>query len=252
MGFPRVTAICHKLRLILTRFFNLFLVITIGGSVSRFWYTLYEGSREPAKLSSKLATAVKDQGTFYTNFILLQAVGLLPFRLLEFGSVSLYPIMRMGSKTPRDFAELIQPPLFQYGFFLPSAILIFILCLVYSILPAGYMILFFGLIYFAIGYYTYKYQLLYAMDHPQHSTGGAWPMICHRIMLGMGMFSHHNWLQVDLSMVYQDIMVYTSCANYYLGVFQFVMASLIALENGVIAAILVIPSIPFTIWYSKC
>ena len=181
-----------QLRLTFTSFFNLFLVFTIGGSASKFWYTLFEGSKEPVKLSKQLAAAVKELGTFYTNFILLQAIGLLPFRLLEFGSVSLYPIMRMGSKTPRDFAELIQPPIFQYGFFLPSAILIFILCLVYSVLPAGYKILFFGLIYFSVGYFTYKYQLLYAMDHPQHSTGGAWPMICYRIMLGLGMYTTQN------------------------------------------------------------
>ena len=31
-------------------------------------------------------------------------------------------------------------------------------------------------------------QLLYAMDHPQHATGGAWPMICYRIIIGMGVF----------------------------------------------------------------
>ncbi|KAG9243388.1 hypothetical protein BJ878DRAFT_120110 [Calycina marina] len=200
-------------------FFNLFLVFTIGGSANAFWPTLYEGSKDPAELSRNLARAVKGLGTFYTNFIILQAFGLLPFRLLQFGSVSLYPIMRMGSKTPRDFAELVQPPTFQYGFFLPSAILIFILCLVYSILPAGYMILFFGLVYFVVGYYTYKYQLLYAMDHPQHSTGGAWPMICYRVMLGMG-------------------------------VFQLVMAGLIALDNEFTAAVLVVPLIPFTVWYS--
>ena len=66
----------------------------------------------------------------------------------------------MGSKTPRDYAELVQPPVFKYGFYLPSAILVFILCLVYSILPAGYMILFFGVIYFVFGYYTYKCMYL--------------------------------------------------------------------------------------------
>jgi hypothetical protein len=158
----------------------------------------------------------------------------------------------IGSKTPRDYAELIQPPVFKYGFYLPSAILVFILCLVYSILPAGYMILFFGVIYFVFGYYTYKCaylpechlvevhklfllvtkspieichtnrlsdQLLYAMDHPQHATGGAWPMICYRIIIGIG-------------------------------VFQFVMAGLIALDKEFIAAGLVVPLIPFTIWYS--
>jgi hypothetical protein len=124
--------------------------------------------------------------------------------------------MLMGSKTPRDYAELVQPPVFKYGFYLPSAILIFILCMVYSILPAGYLVLFFGIIYFVVGFYTYKYQLLYAMDHPQHATGGAWSMICYRIMLGMG-------------------------------VFQVVMAGLIALEKAFYPAALVLPLLPFTI-----
>jgi hypothetical protein len=56
------------------------------------------------------------------------------------------------------------------------------------------------------------------MDHPQHSTGGAWPMICYRIMLGMG-------------------------------VWQLVMAGLVALEKQFYAAILIVPLIPFTVWY---
>jgi hypothetical protein len=90
---------------------------------------------------------------------------------------------------------------------------------VYSILSAGYLVLLFGLVYFVFGYYTYKYQLLYAMDHPQHSTGKAWPMICYRIMIGMG-------------------------------VSQLVMAGLIALQKSFIAAVLVVPLIPITIWYS--
>ena len=59
--------------------------------------------------------------------------------------------------------------------------MILILCIVYSVLPRGYLVLFFGLLYFIIGYFTYKYQLLYAMDHPQHSTGRAWPMYAIQI-----------------------------------------------------------------------
>ncbi len=200
-------------------FFNVFLVLTAFGTASKFWPELQDSLKDTTRLAYNLARAVKSLAVFYINFILLQGVGLLPFRLLEFGSVSLYPILRMGAKTPRDFAELVQPPIFKYGFYLPSAILIYILCIVYSILPAGYMVLFFGLIYFVIGYYTYKYQLLYAMDHPQHATGKAWPMLCYRILLG-------------------------------LGVFQLVMAGVIALTNAFVPAGLVVPLIPFTIWYS--
>lgn len=57
------------------------------------------------------------------------------------------------------------------------------------------------------------------MDHPQHATGGAWPMICYRIMVGMG-------------------------------VFQLVMAGLIALDKEFWAAGLVVPLLPITVWYS--
>jgi calcium permeable stress-gated cation channel len=200
-------------------FFNLFLIFTVSGTASKFWPLLQDSLKDTTKFADNLATSVKGLAIFYTNFILLQSFGLLPFRLLQFGSVFLYPFSRMSSKTPRDYAELIQPPVFKYGFYLPSAILIFILCLVYSILPAGYMVLFFGVSYFVFGYYIYKYQLLYAMEHPRHSTGRAWPMICYRIMVGMG-------------------------------VFQVVMAALIGLQKSYTAAILVLPLIPTTISYS--
>jgi hypothetical protein len=216
---PNLTGSIFRMLTGSCRFFNLFLVLTIGGSASSFWPVLQGSVTDTTRLAYTLASKVKELGIFYTNFILLQSVGLLPFRLLEFGSVFLYPFLRITSKTPRDFAELVQPPVFQYSFYLPSAILVFILCTVYSILPAGYLVLFCGLLYFCFGYYTYKYQLLYAMDHLQHSTGGAWPMISYRIMLGMG-------------------------------VWQLVMAGLIALEKQFRAAILVVPLIPFTIWYS--
>ncbi|KAI1003084.1 Calcium permeable stress-gated cation channel 1 [Podosphaera aphanis] len=200
-------------------FFNVFLTFTVAGTATKFWSTLHDSLKDTTFLAFKLAGSVQQVAVFFTNLILLQGVGLIPFRLLEFGSVSLYPIMLMSSKTPRDFNELEQPPVFKYGFYLPSAILVYILCIVYSILPAGYKVLTFGLIYFINSYYTYKYQLLYAMDHSQHATGGVWPMICYRILLG-------------------------------LGVFQIIMAGIIALKNQIYAAGLVVPLIPFTIWYS--
>lgn len=31
-------------------------------------------------------------------------------------------------------------------------------------------------------------MLLYAMDQPQHATGGAWQIICYRIVIGLIVF----------------------------------------------------------------
>lgn len=79
-------------------FFNVFLVFTAFGTASKFWPVLQESLRDTTVIAFKLADSVKSLGFFYINFVLLQSVGLLPFRLLEFGSVSFYPIMR--SKQP--------------------------------------------------------------------------------------------------------------------------------------------------------
>jgi hypothetical protein len=107
---------------------------------------------------------------------------------LEFGTVFLYPFYLMGAKTPRDYAELVQPPTFSYGFYLPTSLLVYIICMVYSVLHSSWRILLAGTFYFSIGHFVYKYQLLYAMDHQQHSTGRGWGMICDRIFVGLVFF----------------------------------------------------------------
>lgn len=172
-------------------FFNLFVVFTIFSSASQF-YDFYKKLQDVLRDASVVAflifKSINKLWRFYANLIVLQGLGLLPFRLLEFGAVALYPFYLFAAKTPRDHAELAKAPVFQYGFFLPQSMLIFLVCVVYSILPTAWLIILFGLVYFIIGHFIYKYQLLYAMEHRQHSTGRIWPMICNRIILGLLIF----------------------------------------------------------------
>ncbi|POS75071.1 DUF221 domain-containing protein [Diaporthe helianthi] len=200
-------------------FFNIFLVFTVFGTATQIWTVLQNSFKDTTYIAQQLARQIQNLNVFYLNFIMLQGLGLFPFRLLEFGAVSLYPINRLGAKTPRDYASLTVPPVFSYGFYLPTSLLIFILCLVYSVLPRGYIILAVGVIYFTLGYFTYKYQLLYAMDQPQHATGGAWRIISYRVILG-------------------------------LIVFQITMAGYLSLQLAFFASLLVIPLLMGTVWYS--
>lgn len=199
-------------------FFNIFLIFTVFGAVTSIFDVLRNSLTDTTYIAFTLARKIEDLSVFYTNFIMLQGLGLFPFRLLEFGSVALYPIQRMGAKTPRDFAQIAEAPKFYYGFYLPTALLVFILCLVYSTLPGGFLILALGLAYFSLGYFTYKYQLLYAMDQPQHATGGAWRIICYRIVLG-------------------------------LVVFHVAMSGYLALRKAFTVALLVVPLLVATLWY---
>lgn len=172
-------------------FFNFFIVFTVLGTASKFYEVFAkfgDAIRDIQKVAWTMAYSLGRLLNFYVNFIILQGVGLFPFRMLEVGSVSLYPIMLMGAKTPRDYAELVQPPVFSYGFYLPNALLIFIICMVYSVLRSSWQVLLAGFLYFALGHYCYKYQLLYAMDHRQQTSGRAWTIICERIFIGIILF----------------------------------------------------------------
>ncbi|KAI1178775.1 DUF221-domain-containing protein [Nemania sp. FL0916] len=202
-------------------FFNIFLVYAVSGSaaLADFWQIIKKSLRDTNMIAEKLAKSISILSNFYQNFIMLQGLGLFPFKLLQFGSVSLYPFYRMGAKTPRHFAELVRPSLFNYGFYLPTALLVFILCLVYSVLPGSELVLLLGVCYFGLGYFVYKYQLLYAMDQPQHATGGAWPMICTRIVLGLISF-------------------------------QVVMLAILVLRQAFTRAGLIAPLVIITLWYN--
>lgn len=172
-------------------FFNFFIVFTALGVVSNA-YSLFENIEKRLKnttiLLNGLARSLSDLIGFYTNFLILQAFGLLPLKLMQMGSLSLYPIYRLSAKTPRDFSELVQPATFSYGLFLPQTLLIFDICLVYSVLRDSWKVLLCGLAYFLIGGFVYKYQLLYAMDQRQHSTGRSWIMMCDRALVGLFVF----------------------------------------------------------------
>ena len=91
-------------------FFNLFIVFTIFGTASNaygFFERVGDSLKDTTSLAYILANSLKALGPFYTNLIILQGLGLFPFRLLEFGSVALYPISLIGAKTPRG--EQTQP-----------------------------------------------------------------------------------------------------------------------------------------------
>ncbi|KAF4553880.1 Hypothetical protein D9617_5g067540 [Elsinoe fawcettii] len=172
-------------------FFNFFVIFTALGTVSNA-FNLFENIekrlRNTTILLNGLAKSLNDLIGFYTNFLILQAFGLLPFKLLQMGSLSLYPFYRLAAKTPRDYAELVLPTTFSYGMFLPQTLLIFDICLVYSILRDSWKVLLCGFAYFLIGGFIYKYQLLYAMDQRQHSTGRSWIMMCDRVLVGLVVF----------------------------------------------------------------
>ena len=95
-------------------FFNLFIVFTALGTTSNAVSQgisdrigdIGDSLKDTTRIAYLLARSLEKLAKFYINLIVLQGLGLFPFRLLEFGSVALYPIYLMGAKTPRGESPL--------------------------------------------------------------------------------------------------------------------------------------------------
>lgn len=171
-------------------FFNLFLVFMITGT---FWdYISYIS--DTTKIAYQLARSLKKLSLFYVDLILLQGLAMFPVKLLQISDFvilnilgKLFLLKSMFLKTPRDYRSYyFTPQIFDFGIHLPQHILIFIIILIYSVVSTK--IVTSGLVYFVLGFFVYKYQLVYNFVHPPHSTGKVWPMIFRRVVLGLIIF----------------------------------------------------------------
>lgn len=159
-------------------FVNLFLVFTMAGTASL---------SDTTKIAYQLAQSLRKLSLFYVDLIILQGLGIFPYKLLSLGNLFKFSTGALfWCKTPRDYLNLYKPPVFNFGLQLPQPILILIITIVYSVMSTK--ILTAGLVYFIIGFFVYKYQLLYACVHPPHSTGKVWPLVFRRVILGLLIF----------------------------------------------------------------
>ena len=171
-------------------FFNLFLVFTISGTLWDFFTSIGDTMR----FASQLASSLKKLSLFYVDYILLQGLVMFPVKLLQIGDFvvpniagHIFFVKRFFLRTPRDYRFFYYtPPLFDFGLHLPQHILIFIIVLIYSVVSTKIVVS--GLVYFVLGYFVYKYQLVFTYVHAPHSTGKVWPMIFRRLVLGIVIF----------------------------------------------------------------
>ncbi|KAI3404108.2 hypothetical protein KGF56_003144 [Candida oxycetoniae] len=171
-------------------FFNLFLIYVAAGT---FWdYMSYIS--DTTKIATQLATSLRRMALFYVDLILLQGLTMFPVKLLQVSDFLLLNILgklfvfkKLILKTPRDYrAYYFTPQIFDFGIHQPQHIMIFMIILIYSVVSTKIVTC--GLIYFVLGLFVYKYQLVYNFVHPPHSTGKVWPMIFRRVILGLVIF----------------------------------------------------------------
>lgn len=196
-------------------FVNLFLVFTMAGTASNYWGYLSDSKQ----IALQLAQSLHDLASFYVDTIVLQGIGLMPFKLLPMGRIFQFLffwvshstrgkaefMFGLGVPTAREITTLYQPPTFNFGLQLPHPLLVLVITLIYSVISTK--ILSAGLVYFIIGYYVFKFLLIYTYIHPQHSTGKVMPIIFRRVILGLLLFQ----LTVAGSLVLEKSWILAAC-----------------------------------------
>lgn len=127
-----------------------------------------------------------------------------PIQLLQIGPILVQQFYCWFlCKTPRDFAEVYAPRMYNFGWGYPVPVFMFVVVLVYSTISP--LILVFGVIYFAMTYLVCKYQLLYGKFllylkrmassnaslvyfHSYEVAGRMWPMVFSRIIIALIIF----------------------------------------------------------------
>lgn len=151
------------------------------------WGVLQELAENPMRVIDKLAASLPKARFFSLSYVILQGIALQPLQLLQLPTLILRAFYRVFlTRTPREFAELNAPPTLAMGNVYPQALLIFTLCILYSIVSP--LIVIFGTVYFGIAYVVNKYKLLYVFYKPYESQGQAWPISASRCIWALVLF----------------------------------------------------------------
>ncbi|KAI9245779.1 hypothetical protein BY458DRAFT_528469 [Sporodiniella umbellata] len=165
-------------------FSNVLLFITVASTLFKSQKDIFE---DPTKIANIFASKLPEVAPFYINYAVLQGIMLCPIQLLQIGPILVQKFYCIFlCKTPRDFAEVYAPRMYNFGWGYPVPVFMFVVVLVYSTISP--LILVFGVIYFAMSYLVCKYQLLYVYFHSYEVAGRMWPMVFSRIMIALAIF----------------------------------------------------------------
>ncbi|CAO3591073.1 unnamed protein product [Absidia cylindrospora] len=168
-------------------FFLLFNVLLVFTASSALFKTLRDILEDPSQIANILATKLPQVAPFFVNYTVIHGMMLLPIQLLQIGPVIMQTFHRTFiSKSPRDYAEVLAPRMYNYGWGYPMPVFLFVVLLVYSTITP--LILVFGTFYFCLAYLVVKYQLLYVYFHPYEVAGRMWPLVFSRIIVGLLIF----------------------------------------------------------------
>mmetsp|Transcript_20394 Transcript_20394/g.52998 ORF Transcript_20394/g.52998 Transcript_20394/m.52998 type:complete len:803 (+) Transcript_20394:300-2708(+) len=150
---------------------------------SAIFDSLNEVIDKPAAIFTILGGTVPGAGDFFIAYVLLQGLGKFSFELVRIVPLILSKFFLRSAVLDTERMKIMEPGSIDYGKQLPQQLVIYLIVLAYAVLHP--IISFFGVIYFSIGYMTWKHQLLMLYTTICESGGTNWHRIFKFIMVGV-------------------------------------------------------------------
>ncbi|KAJ8328094.1 hypothetical protein QVD99_000614 [Batrachochytrium dendrobatidis] len=150
---------------------------------------VYEIIPNPQKVIELLGQMVPKASTTLINYVMLQGAAVYPAQLLLAAPLILTWVSRFSPwsrDTPRQVSNAYYPSILtciNYGIVYPGPIMIFVIGIVYA--PISPLILPFCSLFFAMGYFIYKYMLMYVHLPRYESKGVAARLAVNRCLVGL-------------------------------------------------------------------
>nr|KAJ3423210.1 hypothetical protein HK105_000364 [Polyrhizophydium stewartii] len=147
---------------------------------------VYEIIPNPQMVIELLGQMVPKSSTTLINYVILQAAAVYPAQLLLVAPLILTWLSRfspLSRSTPRQTSDAYYPSVLtciNYGVAYPVPMIIFVIGVVYA--PIAPLILPFCALFFAVGYFVYKYLLMYVHLPRYESKGIATRLVVNRCL----------------------------------------------------------------------
>lgn len=136
--------------------FNVFLVITIAGSI---WGVLGAVIDDPSSLITLLSNSLPTQANFFVNYIVSVGAISLPLSLIDPGPLIISRIKIATAKTKLQKRAAENPNPFKYKVIFAQVLLVFTIGLVYSTMAP--FINAYCLLYFSLAFLAHKHNLVF-------------------------------------------------------------------------------------------
>ncbi|RKP34428.1 hypothetical protein BJ085DRAFT_14602, partial [Dimargaris cristalligena] len=164
---------------------NVFLVSTFAGGAVAAIQPIIDN---PSEIAYTLANSLPKVNVYFITYIMLQGFSGASKEIMQAAPLIMRRLkLYFLASTPRDVVGVNELGAFNWSTSIPQHTLIFVVGLCYSTIAP--LILVFIVVYYALFYLVYRYQLLYVYNEAAFDTGGlSFPRIIYHMLTGVYIF----------------------------------------------------------------